>query len=157
MTIGEIIKKYRKNNNLTQSQLGKMINKTQRTIQGYEKGETIPSEKVIKQLSEALEIDLNYLLQNNNDSDNLLENMLQINEKLNNIAETDKFISDSFEASAKSIEKIYKSKLMELKKQVDFLTQKNEILEKIITGNEFMIKELQKDNEGLSKKLNEGE
>lgn len=63
MKIGDVIKRERKNNKLTQKQLAHMINKSERMVQKYENGEVIPSLDVLEQLSSGLKINRNVLLQ----------------------------------------------------------------------------------------------
>lgn len=54
MSIGENIKKYRKNMKITQKQLAEKINKQDRTIQKYEKGDIIPPVPVLEEISKVL-------------------------------------------------------------------------------------------------------
>lgn len=63
MKIGDVIKRERKNNKLTQKQLAHMINKSERMVQKYENGEVIPSLDVLEQLSSGLKINRNVLIQ----------------------------------------------------------------------------------------------
>ena len=56
MGIGKRIKKYRKEKELTQEDLGNKIKKSTRTIQKYELGEVTPSIDVTYDIAEALEI-----------------------------------------------------------------------------------------------------
>lgn len=54
MSIGENIKKYRKNMKITQKQLAEKINKQDRTIQKYEKGDIIPPVPVLEEIAKVL-------------------------------------------------------------------------------------------------------
>lgn len=65
MSIGENIKKYRKGK-LTQEELGTQIGKTERTIRGYENGDTSPSMEILKKISVALDIPLLDLITDEN-------------------------------------------------------------------------------------------
>ncbi|NFL41780.1 helix-turn-helix transcriptional regulator [Clostridium botulinum] len=47
MTIADAIREYRENQGITQSDLAIKINKTVRMIKRYEKGDTIPSLRVL--------------------------------------------------------------------------------------------------------------
>lgn len=64
MNIGDNIKKYRKDMNLTQKQLGEMINKSTITIRKYESNDTIPPIDVLTEISKALKIPMVLLLPN---------------------------------------------------------------------------------------------
>lgn len=60
--VGLRIKRLREENNLNQTELGKMIGKTQATVNKYEKGEvTIPSD-ILFLISKALNTSTNYIL-----------------------------------------------------------------------------------------------
>ena len=54
MNIGDNIKKARNNKKITQKQLGKLIGKSDRTIQKYEKGDITPPIAVLDQIAIAL-------------------------------------------------------------------------------------------------------
>ncbi|MBE6064702.1 helix-turn-helix domain-containing protein [Clostridium cochlearium] len=54
MNIGEKIKEIRKSNKLTQAQLAKQINKSERMLQKYENGEVTPSFEIIEVIAAAL-------------------------------------------------------------------------------------------------------
>ena len=58
--------------NLTQQQLGDLINKNIRTIQKYEKGDTTPSVDVLNDIANALDIDINVLTNTNDDKEDKL-------------------------------------------------------------------------------------
>lgn len=61
MTIGEAIRKYRKVKKLTQKQLGELSNTSESTIKQYELGKRQPRIKQLKQIAEALEINVEEL------------------------------------------------------------------------------------------------
>lgn len=50
MTIARAIREYRLNQGMTQLELSIKINKTVRMIKRYEKGDTVPSIKVLEQI-----------------------------------------------------------------------------------------------------------
>lgn len=56
MSIGENIKKIRKARNLTQKQLGNLIDKKEITVRRYEKGDITPPIAVIKNIAEKFDI-----------------------------------------------------------------------------------------------------
>lgn len=57
MSVGENIKKYRKEKNITQVELSKMINKSVSTIQKYEADSVQPTLNIMKDIAKALECD----------------------------------------------------------------------------------------------------
>lgn len=59
MNIGNKIKEIRLSKNLTQEQLGKLINKSTVSIRKYESGNTNPPIEVLQRMSDALEVSLN--------------------------------------------------------------------------------------------------
>lgn len=62
MSIKNNIKQLRKQNKITQKQLGEMIGKKERTIQKYESGEIIPPIEVLRDMSQAFNCNLSKLL-----------------------------------------------------------------------------------------------
>lgn len=64
MLLGKRIKTLRKNNNLTQEQLGKLINVTKVSICCYEKETRIPTIETLVALSNIFKVDINYFLGN---------------------------------------------------------------------------------------------
>lgn len=56
------IKRYRKNNNLTQQDLATKLGVTQRMISYYENSEVIPNGKTLMKLSELLNVSIDELL-----------------------------------------------------------------------------------------------
>ena len=59
MAIGDNIKKYRKINKMTQTELANKLNKSLRTIQKYESNTIKPPTKVIREISDIFFIDMN--------------------------------------------------------------------------------------------------
>lgn len=57
MSIGKNIKKYRLENKITQTDLGKSIDRSLSVIQKYEAGDIIPSINVIEKIAKVLNID----------------------------------------------------------------------------------------------------
>lgn len=62
MTIGETIREYRQRKNLTQKQLGELSNTSESTIKQYELGKRQPRIMQLKQIAQALEVNLEDLL-----------------------------------------------------------------------------------------------
>ena len=60
--IGELIKKIRKDNNLTQKDLADKLGVTYQAVSKWENGKNIPDIAILKQISEYFNIDLNDLL-----------------------------------------------------------------------------------------------
>ena len=59
--IGCLIRKFRKIKNLTQKQVGDMLNSSDVRIRQYELGSRKPKTKILKDISDALEINYEYL------------------------------------------------------------------------------------------------
>ena len=59
MTIGNKIKQYRKNKQLTQQQLGDLINRSAISIRKYEADDITPSFKVLEEIAKALDVNYN--------------------------------------------------------------------------------------------------
>ena len=59
----DVLKKYRKLCNITQSQLGQMLNYSQDTISLWEKGKAFPDYNAIKQLAVLFNISADVLLE----------------------------------------------------------------------------------------------
>ena len=72
MTIGNKIKQYRKNKQLTQQQLGDLINKSLRTIQKYEANQVTPSFKVLEEIAKALDVSYNDFFDKPSDNNEVL-------------------------------------------------------------------------------------
>ena len=64
MLLGKRIKEQRKKLNLTQEQLGELINVTKVSICCYEKGTRTPTLETLQVLAEIFNVDINYLLGN---------------------------------------------------------------------------------------------
>ena len=62
MAIGDNIKRYRKINKMTQTELANKLNKSLRTIQKYESNEITPPPSVVRFISDIFNIDMNKLL-----------------------------------------------------------------------------------------------
>ena len=84
--LGERILKLRKQNGLSQEQLGEQINVTRQTISNWELGETAPNPEQLKLLSKVLKISVDELLGNKIESD--LNNN---KEKVDNVSKSNKF------------------------------------------------------------------
>jgi transcriptional regulator with XRE-family HTH domain len=59
---GQKILEIRRQRNITQQELGKIIGVDKRVISKYEKGSTVPSVKVALQIATALDTSLDYLM-----------------------------------------------------------------------------------------------
>lgn len=60
--VGDRIKEMRKNKKVTQKELAKRIQKSERMVQKYESGEVSPPLDVIEKIADALDVPLNDLL-----------------------------------------------------------------------------------------------
>ncbi len=62
LNIGEVIKKHREKHGITQSELGKLLNVSNRAVSKWENGESYPSIELLKPLSEKLNVSIKELL-----------------------------------------------------------------------------------------------
>lgn len=62
MSLGENIRKARKNKKLTQKELGKLIDRTEITIRKYEADNVVPSIEILQKIADVLADDINNLL-----------------------------------------------------------------------------------------------
>ena len=79
MKLGENILKFRKKSGLSQEELGEKVDVTRQTISNWELGETSPNSDQLKALSQALNVSVDELL--DNDIENVVVNRLKITEK----------------------------------------------------------------------------
>lgn len=94
MSIGELLKKSRKNTKITQKQLGELIGKSERTIQNYEGNKVVPPLDVLKNISSILNISLESIFKEINYSNidmydtNTLKNTLNeaLQEQVNSLS-----------------------------------------------------------------------
>lgn len=121
MTIGDNIKKYRKQNKLTQKELGDLINKSTISIRKYEANDITPSISVLNDIASALNININDLTNQNNHglyahvrTNQLMQNML--NSKESNIDINDMTYDKLV---------LYKIKIEELEREVKYLKEMN--------------------------------
>ena len=56
------LRKLRKENKLSQAELGKILNLSQRTISSYENGERFPDEITLNNIADYFNISMDYLL-----------------------------------------------------------------------------------------------
>ena len=142
MTIGDNIKKYRKQNNLTQKQLGELIDKSTISIRKYEANDITPSISVLNNIASALNIDTNALLGEKASEirfNEMIKKYLYTDEllthknKLDFKYELDNKISIHYRVSPIELELIYLSKINEL--EFTIKTQ-----EKMIKHLEDMVK-----------------
>lgn len=78
MSIGEVLKKYREKNNMTQVKLAQLLNVSNKTISKWERGYGYPDITMIHTISSLLKISVNELLsgltvENSNISSNILK------------------------------------------------------------------------------------
>lgn len=62
MLSGTRLREVRKNANLTQEQLAKLLNVSKVTVSGYENGIRVPSLKIFNDMLDVLDVEPNYLL-----------------------------------------------------------------------------------------------
>ncbi len=62
LKIGEIIKKHREKHSITQSELGRLLNVSNRAVSKWENGESYPSIELLKPISETLNVGIKELL-----------------------------------------------------------------------------------------------
>ena len=79
MKLGENILSYRKKNGLSQEELGEKVDVTRQTISNWELGETSPNSDQLKALSQALNVSIDELL--DNDIENVVVSRLKVTEK----------------------------------------------------------------------------
>ena len=79
MKLGENILNYRKKNGLSQEELGEKVDVTRQTISNWELGETSPNSDQLKALSQALNVSIDELL--DNDIENVVVSRLKITER----------------------------------------------------------------------------
>ena len=60
--IGDIIREHRKNKNMTQEELGKIIFVSKQAVSKWKNGRTLPNLETLQKLSEILEISSNEIL-----------------------------------------------------------------------------------------------
>lgn len=83
MSLGNKILYLRKQNGLSQEQLGEKVNVTRQTISNWELDETAPNPEQLKLLSKSLNVSIDELL--DNDIKNVLEEKVTNTEKLSGI------------------------------------------------------------------------
>lgn len=128
MSLANNIKTQRRLKNLTQQQLSELINKNIRTIQKYEKGETTPSMDVLKDIANALDIDID-VLTSTYKKDKI--------EKYKKYATKDKFLYYD-KINPKEMEEMYlmqikslETELKILKTQILMHEEQNKVLEEV--------------------------
>lgn len=142
MTIGDNIKTYRKQNKLTQKELGDLINKSTISIRKYEANDITPSISVLNDIASALNITINDLTNQNNHGlyGTVRSHQLRSSTITNNTTATEKNIksivynlNDNNEINAeKTINDLtydklvlYKIKIEELEREVKYLKEMN--------------------------------
>lgn len=82
MSLGENILKHRKRLGLSQEQLGYKIDVTRQTISNWESQETAPNPEQLVKLSKIFQTSIDELLDNENESKEILMNKVSNTEKL---------------------------------------------------------------------------
>lgn len=85
MSIGENIKKYRREKNMTQAQLAQKVNKSESTIQKYERNSVKPDFTVLDAIAEVLDVPTSKLLEGIYDVKNYDNVIKHLNEVIQNI------------------------------------------------------------------------
>lgn len=82
--LGENIKRFRLEKNLSQEDLAQKLNVVRQTVSKWEKGQSFPDSQSLKALAEILDTDLSSLLdiENKNDEADLKEILEKINQEL---------------------------------------------------------------------------
>ncbi|NLA33659.1 MAG: helix-turn-helix transcriptional regulator [Tenericutes bacterium] len=80
MLFSKRLRELRKKKNITQTELGRLINVTKVSICGYEKGTRMPTLGTLMDLADVFQVDVNYLLGYDNYviSDNSEENYIRV-------------------------------------------------------------------------------
>lgn len=110
MSVGETIRKYRKQKGLTQKELGELLGRTQRTIQAYEKGEVVPPLNILEKFADILGIGIHALIQGNS-----------LEEKLESIKNTPPYDEYELMEFAKDLDVDYSNLSKKGKDQIDEL------------------------------------
>lgn len=76
MSIGKRIKQSRKEKNLTQTELAKLVNVSSQVISNWEREYTSPNNDDIARLSKALEVSADYLIGNTREPNELVKEYL---------------------------------------------------------------------------------
>lgn len=96
-TIGQQIRKYRKEKGMTQKQLADLLDTTQQNLAQYENGKRNPKIETLKKIAQALEIPLIEL----QDIDSELEIKVPYAEKLSEFSRSDRIFIDMMVESIK--------------------------------------------------------
>lgn len=102
-TIGQQIRKYRKEKGMTQKQLADLLDTTQQNLAQYENGKRNPKIETLKKIARALEIPLIEL----QDIDSELEIKVPYAEKLSEFSRSDRIFIDMMVESIKKNCRIY--------------------------------------------------
>lgn len=78
-SISKNIKTYRKQNNITQQQLADCLGVTHQTVSNWESGRSMPSLDTLSDISEKLNIDINYLLYGKKADNEQLKKQIAVN------------------------------------------------------------------------------
>lgn len=150
MTIGDNIKKYRKQNKLTQKQLGDLIGKSTISVRKYEANDITPSLQVLGDISVAFNITISDLTNN----EPVINSDLYKDRAINNDIDIEKN-TPYYELTIKK-ERIYQKEFNILCDKIEELESTIKHLEEINNLKEKRIKELTDLNDKLFSLLGGG-
>lgn len=160
MSIGDNIKRYRRANKMTQTELANKLNKSLRTIQKYEANTINPPTKVIREIADIFFIDMNKLI---DIEDDIYEDLLReyVDQRLSKMSiddiltlknqqlyenelENKDYLYNKLEP--KQMELLYLSKINQLEefikikdKEIDscykFIDKQGELINKLLSGD----------------------
>ncbi len=94
MTLGEKLRELRRKKDLSQTELGKLINIHYTHIGKYENDQQIPSTDTVKKIAEVFEVSIDYLLEENPESTVKVsfqdEDLLRQFKEIENMPDSDK-------------------------------------------------------------------
>lgn len=157
--IGDNIKRYRRKNKMTQTELANRLDKSLRTIQKYESNQIKPPTKVIREIADIFYIDMNKLI---NIEDDIYEDLMYeyVNQRLSKMSiddiitlknqqlyenelENKEYLHDKLEpkqlellyiSKIKDLENIIKSKDSEIKAYETINNRQGQIVELLLNG-----------------------
>jgi|GEM_PF-4142225 len=137
MSLGNRIKEARKNKNLTQEELGKLIGAVKSSVNGYENDKTLPDAKKMYSIMQVLGVSADYLFQDEFEG-NPTNDILSLEEK--EIIDMYRFIDDFGKTAIKS----------GLELEVNRMKETKEISEQPITKDDIIkLKDTLEDEENV--------
>ncbi|MCH1959698.1 helix-turn-helix domain-containing protein [Romboutsia hominis] len=137
-----IIKDLRKEKNLSQKDLGNLLNVSGAYIQQVENNKTTPSLHTLNKIADALGVHVSTILNSSHDDINksISDFMELMTKDSNTLQNSCLYLSDNFaDLSPKTIENAYKLELSKLTKQISYLEQKISDQEGIILNKDYII------------------